>query len=116
MKYLIERLTFAALGTFFGALVGVLLWFLYDYGASLRLWPPEIHLGLRVWCMGFAGVFALVGLVLGAETGTVIGSILSVIFRFESYEDMQEHSGRLRYFLLALILICAVWFFMHSSR
>ena len=84
MKQITDRLGYAFIGALLGAVVGVVLWFLYDLGASHRRWAPEIHLGLKQWCLYSGAAGAVLGLLFGPGVGSVAGSASAGIYRYES--------------------------------
>lgn len=86
LKNLYDRLTYAVIGFFFGAVLGALLWFLYDAGFSAWIGAPQIDLGLRAWIKYAGGVFALLGFLLKADAGHVAGSTVDAVYRLERHD------------------------------
>jgi predicted lysophospholipase L1 biosynthesis ABC-type transport system permease subunit len=109
LKSLYDRLCYAAIGFVLGAVVGIVLWFLYDFGASTRVNAPSIHAGLRQWVFYAGGFFAAIGLLFGSHVGTAVGTTSNELYRYES----QRHGWLpVRTWFAAVILIVvalAVW-------
>jgi len=83
---MLDRLVFAALGGIFGAVLGLLLWWLYGLGQSVRLLTP-IQPGAAPWVMYSAATFAFLGFVLKSAVADLLGDTLSAIYKSETEPD-----------------------------
>ena len=104
-----DRLTYAALGGLFGALLGLLGWFLYGLSYSLRYVGPGMDPVLRHWVAGLGTTFAVLGFVFGARSADWLGDALSAVFHFEMDQHHKRPSAVFTLVLLAL-LVAAIWF------
>ena len=103
-----DRLSAAVFGLFFGGLIGVALaWIVGVY--SNRIGSSNMRVSFRHWVGYCALGFGAVGLVFGPYVGTLLGSVINAIFRFEQ----AEHSNpEIPGWLLVVILsgvVLAVW-------
>src|SRR5262245_20277987 len=102
---MLDRLVNAVLGGVFGALLGVLLWWLYGMGFSARM-VSHAHPGIAPWVMYIAGTCAVLGLLLKSAVADVIGDIVSGIYKSETQPDP--------WWLILLLLgiaVIVVWYF-----
>ena len=104
-----DRLTYAALGGLFGALLGLLGWFLYGLSYSLRYDGPGMDPVMRHWVAGLGTTFAVLGFVFGARSADWLGDALSAVFHFEMDQHHKRPSAVFTLVLLAL-LVAAIWF------
>jgi hypothetical protein len=100
-----DRLSAAAVGLFFGAIIGfALAWLIGVYSNTLG--PSSTPVDLKHW-VGYCAVgFGAVGLIFGPFVGTLLGSVISGIYRFERAEE--EAPAWLPVFIL-LAVVAAVW-------
>ena len=77
-----ERIAAAFFGAVFGALIGlILVWLFGVYSQSMgpgRFVPDAVR-----WVAASSGFFALIGLIVGSHVGTALGWALSAIFEAE---------------------------------
>lgn len=100
-----DRLAAAAVGAFFGAIVGfALAWMLGVYSRTLG--PSHLPVDLARWIGLSALGFAAVGLVLGPFVGTLLGLVFRGLYEFERIED-RAPAGRV--VVVLLLVVGAVW-------
>ena len=87
LKEICDRLVYALIGLFFGAVLAVVLWFLYDAGFSRRSEGVGVHPGLMNWIMCSGGFFAAVGFLFKASVGSAVGSTVRGIYDHERGGD-----------------------------
>ena len=81
-----DRLSAAAVGLFFGAIIGfALAWLIGVYSNTLG--PSNTPVDFKHWVGLCAIGFGIVGLMLGPFVGTLLGSAISGIFKFEQAEE-----------------------------
>ena len=104
-----ERLTSAAAGAFFGAILGgVAAWIVGVY--SNRLGPSETAVNGLHWVVASALAFAVAGLLLGSHAGTLVGEAIAAIFAFES--PREEHVPRWPAVIVLLAVAIGVWWWL----
>ena len=107
---IVDRISYAFLGLFFGALVGVACWWLYGLARSLNYDGPGMDPILRHWVTYLGGVFAAFGFLFKERVGDFIGDTISGILHFEvNYPPGSAASAWVGLVFLAII-IAAVWF------
>ena len=79
LKDLYDRFMYALIGLFLGAVLGVILWWLYDVGFSLRWHFPQIHIGLTRWVKYCGTFFAIIVFIFRSGVGTALGDRKSVV-------------------------------------
>lgn len=108
------RVTYALISAVFGALVGVVCWWLYGLAHSLNYDGPGIDPVLRHWLTYVPAVFAVLGFVLRERSGEIVGDTLSAIFHFEMNDTSGQSLGAVASIVLLLILIAVIWFTVPS--
>ena len=101
-----DRVSASAVGLFFGAIIGfVLAWLLGVYSSTLG--PSSTPVDFKHW-VGFCALgFGVVGLLFGPFVGSLLGSVISGMFRFEGADEEEAPA-----WLLVLVLcavVAAVW-------
>ena len=105
-----ERYGYACLSAFIGAVLGVACWWLYGLAHSLNYDGPGLDPVLRHWVVWLASGFSLLGFIMGARAGEVLGDIWNAVFHFE-FEQTPGASARLVCSLgVMAMLIAAIWF------
>lgn len=105
-----DRVSAAAVGLFFGAIIGfALAWLTGVY--SNRLGPSDTPVDFKHWVAYCALGFGAVGLVLGPFVGTLLGSVISGIFRFEQTETSNPEVPPGLVVIVLITVIVAVWWF-----
>jgi len=101
-----DRLTYALIGLVFGAVLAVMLWWLYGLGLSMGLHLAGTSPAPRLmpWLVGVGGGCALAGFVLKDRVGDLVGAAISLVYRVESGEVRHEVSGG----VMALVLVGVV--------
>ena len=100
-----DRISAAAVGAVFGAMVGfALAWIIGIYSNTLGSGFAEVS--FKHWATGCAIGFGVVGLVFGPYVGTLLGSVISGIFEFESAD---KHVPTWPIVLALLAIIAGVW-------
>ncbi len=105
-----ERITYALLGSVFGAVIGVVCWWLYGLGHSLNYDGPGMDPVLRHWLVWSSGAFGIVGFVFREHVGDVVGDTISAVFLFESNQPPNESVRTLVALVFIAIIIAAIWF------
>jgi len=114
----LDRLGYALIGAFFGALVGVAGWWLYGLAHSLSYDGPGMDPVLRHWVQYSAAAFAVLGFIFRARAADAVADTVSGILHFEFDETPgQAASALVLCVVLVLVLvIAAIWFtspFLH---
>lgn len=105
---MIDRLASAAFGAVWGALIGAILVWLHGV-YSQTLGPATTDIDAQRWIAGSALFFAALGLVFNLGIGSIIGSALNALLRFETFEDQSTVSGLLKGAVLVLVVLCLLW-------
>jgi hypothetical protein len=105
-----ERIFYAAIGSVFGAVLGVGCWWLYGLGNSLNYYGPGMDPVLRHWLTYSSGAFAVIGFVFRERVGDAVGDTINAIFHFESNHPPNENAGVWVALVFAAIIIAAIWF------
>ncbi|MGP1516439.1 MAG: hypothetical protein ACTTJV_02345 [Ottowia sp.] len=105
-----ERLTYAAIAAFFGALLGVALWWLYGLGFSHTLrYRALAPAAFWHWVLGMSGGMAALGFVLCERAADWLGHLLTALFRFEDFSLPERMSGFWWSLLAILGWIALLW-------
>jgi hypothetical protein len=109
-----ERITYAAIGGVFGALVGVACWWLYGLAHSLNYDGPGMDPVLRHWLTYVTAAFAAFGFVFRERIGDIVGDTLNAIFHFEINDTPGNSVGAVAAVVFLAIAIAAIWFTVPS--
>jgi LytS/YehU family sensor histidine kinase len=105
-----DRLSAAAVGLFFGAIVGfALAWIAGVY--SNRLGASEISVNFKHWVGYCALGFGAVGLAFGPFVGSFLGSVISGVFQFEQVEHSNPEIPTWLVVVLLGCVVAGVWSF-----
>lgn len=105
-----DRLSAAAVGLFFGAIVGfALAWILGVY--SSRMGAAVVAVDFRHWVAYCALGFGAVGLLLGPFVGSLIGSVINLIFQFERVDHPDPEVPTWLVFVVLVAVVAGVWWF-----
>jgi hypothetical protein len=105
-----ERIEYGLIGALFGALIGVVCWWLYGLAHSLSYDGPGMDPVLRHWLTYMGGAFAALGFIFRARVGDVVGDTISIIFHFEIDQAPSERAGVGVGLVFLAIIVAAVWF------
>lgn len=105
-----NRLFFAALGAFFGAIMAGICWLLYGCGLSVRLNGNALDPFLTHWLYGLGGGLAVLGFILEDKMANALGDLISVVFYVQLGETPDRHGkwGYLFWVVLAILVVCAL--------
>ena len=106
------RLTYAAIGLLFGAVLAVALWWLYGLGLSMSWGHPDPSLAPRLqpWLVYVGGGCAVAGFILKERIGDLVGSALRLVYETET---LGESSSNVPGWSIALVLLAVaalVWY------
>jgi hypothetical protein len=105
-----ERISYAIIGSIFGAVLGVICWWLYGLAYSLNYYGPGMDPVLRHWVASLAAVFAALGFIFRARVGDFLGDSLSAIFHFEAGDTPNNSVSPAFAVAFLAIIIAAIWF------
>ena len=105
-----NRLTFALIGSVFGALTGVCCWWLYGLAHSLNYDGPGMDPALRHWVIYTTTAFAALGFIFRERIGDLMGDTISAIFQFETNDTPGERASVFLMLVFLAIFIATVWF------
>ena len=104
-----ERLVSCAVSAILGALIGgVLAWLFGVYSNTMGAASGAID--FTQWVLWSAAAFGLVGLLLGPDAGTILGTVISGIFVFEG----APASGRTMLLVALAAAAYGVWWWLAS--
>ena len=103
-----DRLTYALLSGIFGAAIGFVLAWLAGVHATRG--AAAFAVDFRYWMMVSGAAFAIVGFLLGEHAGTVVGTVIKIIFEAERPRD-NDVSGVI---LVLIVIAVGVWFWLSS--
>lgn len=113
---LLDRLGYALIGAFFGALVGVAGWWLYGLAHSLSYDGPGMDPVLRHWVQYGAAAFAVLGFIFRARAADAVADTVSGILHFEFDETPGQAASALVLCVVLALVIAAIWFTSPSLR
>lgn len=111
IKALHDRFAYAFIGFILGAVVAVVLWYLFDLEFSTRRNHPVVHAGLWTWVKYIGGFFAVVGFLFRDRVGDAVGGTGRVVYGHESRQDSNPEVPRWLAFAVFIGVIAAVWHF-----
>jgi len=85
LKDFYDRFIYALIGFVLGAVLGVILWILYDKGFSVRSHWPQLHIGLTHWIKYSGSLFAIIGFIFKDGVGTAVGGVGAEVGEHETY-------------------------------
>lgn len=107
---LIDRLIYALMAAFFGALLGGVGWWLYGMANSLTYSGHPLDPVFRHWVIGGAAGFGVLGFVMGARVADVAGDAFNAMLHFEFSEVPYRTASVLALLLFCALLLAAIWF------
>ncbi len=115
MQGLFDRLGYALIGLFFGALIGVAGWWLYGLAYSLNYDGPGMDPVLRHWVQSMGAIFAVLGFIFRARAADAVADTVSGILHFEWDEIPGRTASALVGCVVLALVIAAVWFSSPTS-
>jgi hypothetical protein len=109
-----ERFTYAILGAFFGAVLGLVCWWLYGLAHSLNYRGPGMDPVLRHWVSCLTVSFAALGFIFRARLADFLGDASSAIFHFEVGDTPERSVGPVFVIAFLAIILAAIWFTVPS--
>jgi hypothetical protein len=109
--HLLARLSFALIGFVLGAMLGVLLWWLFGFGFH-RIMRPTVQPDAVVWVKYTGGICALIGFLFKDRVGEFVGSGIRAVFSFELESSASGwHAPRWLVLLVIAAAAYAAWYF-----
>ncbi|MES2932727.1 MAG: hypothetical protein V4805_04490 [Pseudomonadota bacterium] len=108
IKELYDRLSYALIGCVLGAILAVILWFLYDKGFSIRVRGPQLHMDLQSWIKYCGGGFAILGFLFKDNVGTLLGFSGAEVYRHEAY---RVPVGEVLFGLAIIAVAAGLWYY-----
>jgi hypothetical protein len=81
-----DRLVSGIVSAIFGAFVGCALAWLFGVYSN-TLGAARAAIDFKQWALSSATAFGLIGLLLGSHAGTVVGAVISGIFKLEGAQE-----------------------------
>ena len=107
---LFDRLGYAMISAFFGAVVGIAGWWLYGLTHSLNYTGPAMDPVLRHWLVCSTSVFAALGFFFKDTAADFLADAVSAIVHFE-FNEASGNAARYGVSLVFIALcIAAIWF------
>ena len=106
-----ERLISGVVGALFGAVIGFVLGWLcgvYSMGNLM----PSVRVDMGRWILVSSGGFAVLGLIIGSDIGTVIGVVFDLIYKEESRSGYSEEMPGWAKALLVVALLVGLWYWL----
>lgn len=110
MQGLLDRLGYALIGLFFGALIGVAGWWLYGVAHSVRYRGPGMDPLLRHWVQYGGAIFGVLGFLLRERAADVVADTLSAMFHFEFNPAPGRVASAVLGCVVLVIAVAAIWF------
>jgi hypothetical protein len=104
-----ERVSYAFIGSVFGALLGLLGWWLYGLAHSLNYRGPAMDPVLRHWLTWSIAASALLGLALKDKMGELVGDALAAILHFEFNLTFNRAVPTVVGIVFLAIVFAAIW-------
>ena len=105
-----DRIVFAAIAGFFGAVLGLVCWFLYGIGFSQSFpgmsWNPDA----LPWITALGGLFALFGLVLKERAADIVGDTIAGLLTTESGRDYGPNLSVGKIILVIAFIAAVIWY------
>lgn len=110
MQGLFDRLEYALIAAFFGAIIGMAGWWLYGMAHSLNYDGPGMDPVLRHWVQYTGGVFAALGFIFRERAADAVGDTVSGILHFEFNEEPGRAASAWVGCVVLAIALAAIWF------
>ena len=106
------RLSYALIGFVFGALLGMLYWFVYGFRPHSFL--GHLHLSMLDWVKYSGGAFAAIGFLFRENVGNVIGGLFNSFF--DSNSDGSSGFTQIWGVLILALLFVLLFFYFNVSH
>ena len=110
LQGLFDRLGYALIGAFFGAILGIVGWWLYGVAHSLNYSGPGMDPVLRHWVQYCGGAFSAWSFVFRERAADAVGDTVSAILHFEFNETPGRTASVLVCCVALAITLAAIWF------
>ena len=107
---ILDRLSYALIGMIFGAMIGVVCWWLYRLANSLNFSGPGMDPILRHWLTYACAAYGAFGFFFRASVGDIVGDTLSVIFHSEANSAPENKASPIVSLIFIVIIVAAIWF------
>jgi hypothetical protein len=104
-----DRLGYALIGAFFGALVGLLGWWVYGFAHTLRYRGPGIDPLLRQWIVLGSVIFAALGFILRERAADVVAGALSAVLGSEPTSVSARVGSAVLRGVVLVIVVALIW-------
>ncbi|MFZ5555695.1 MAG: hypothetical protein ACOZDY_03040 [Pseudomonadota bacterium] len=105
-----DRVIYAVIGATFGAILGVVCWFLYGLAFSRNFSGMSLNVHALPWVKVFAGTFAALGFLFKDRVGTIVGNTVAGLFTAEGDRDYGPNLS-VRHAILAVAAVAGiVWY------
>ena len=105
-----DRFVYALIGAVFGALLGLVCWFLYGLAFSRHMLGPVINASALPWVKALASIFAVLGFLFKDQVGSVLGSTITGIFSAESGRDYGPNPSFWKSVLVLVVIAALLWY------
>jgi hypothetical protein len=109
-----DRLIYALIGAVFGAVLGLVCWWLYGLAFSVQVHGTGLNHEALPWVKVLAGLFATLGFVLKDRAGSVVGQTIAGLFSLESQGDHGPHLSFGKGLLVLVVIAAIVWYVLSS--
>jgi hypothetical protein len=109
---LVDRFGYAFVSALFGAVLGVIGWWLYGLAYSVNFSGPGIDPVLRHWAAYSSGGFWLLGFWQKERVADLLGDTVNAIYHFEISHYPGRAFGLVVCLIWLLLLFAAIW---HTS-
>jgi hypothetical protein len=107
---ILDRLCYALIGMVFGAMIGVVCWWLYGLAHSLNYAGPGMDPILRHWLTYASAAYAAFGFFFRDSVGNIVGDTLGAIFQFKANSVPEGKASPIVSLLFIVIIVAAIWF------
>ena len=110
-----ERLSYAAIGFFFGAVLAAVFWWLYGLGFSSNLGPSPSQSSFWPWLKYLGGGGAVAGFVLKERVGDLAGLVFRGAYEAEAFAYRGPEVPAWVIAVLLAVVASVAWFFLRSA-
>ena len=105
-----DRLTYALIGSLFGALLGIVCWFLYGLAFSRQMSGTGINASVLPWIKVLGGLFGTLGFLFKDKVGSIVGTTIAGIFSVEGDRDYGPNLSFSKSMLVLAVIAAVVWY------